>query len=361
MSTAEEILIALSKSIEAIRSKVDSCETSTEAVEQTASVLIQMTGESEVGKVVRKIKDLVKQVDAYVKFIESKRHEELLTNIDYLDRAKVVEEYEKLNKNRMSVVSFLNKKAEDILTNDGDLGKFRTEFCSFKDSYKDIYVKEHEKYRSLYMNFCKDFENTTYFKLLEAVENIDKKILEKSTNDIKKEVSAHRRTCEVEKSELQNILRIEPTCRCDYVLIGERKLQSEVSEAEQKTLSQIEKLCALSSVSLLQSLKKRKERFQKLMEEERIREGLDLLQVLERASISKSSEDLNQALRLLLKLKDILKKIHEAPTPVQPTSPPSISLSKLLVELKQTFGEKATIRDFLELLEKYDKDTVITA
>lgn len=335
-----------------------------EELEESANILLAMTGKSEIRDARYSITKIIDTLISHIKFIEDEKSQELLTKIDYLREADIVDVYKTLKEKRDQVGAFLLIKNKIILTSEKDHKIFITDFNNFKKGYMGTYVKEHDLRNSLIANFCKDFENNILFKLLEEIKIINEKFVIKSPESIGDLITDYRReACGYREEYVFRFLEKEPTCTCDYMLTGTEQVKEVVKVKQNDVFSQIQNECFTSLRTLNSTLNSQVIKFKELLKEKHLtRNGDKLLKELEKVLKKPdhaTQTELKSILNLLKKLEDVLKqtfKVVRAPKP-----PTYIRLSDILRKFKEeSRKERVTIMELFKWIkEKFGEEEEI--
>ena len=326
--------------------------------QQSADILLKATGTTDVSDALHVLEKSLKSVRSYGQFVAKEKDKELLTNVDYLNKVNVPGAYKGLRTTHYELMTSLVKNAEAILTSEEKYKKFTSKFEKFKERYTKTYIDEHNSKNTLIKSFCKDFQDVIYFKLLQEVESIDKKLVSKSPGTLQDEVVKYRtNVCDTDEERLHDALASYTACiACDHELKGKEEIRREIGNQETEFLSKIREECITSIGSLFSTLETNKPKFEGfLTEENMMKEGNILVKKLQKFE-EISPRDLEKVIDLLTILKDILKKTIVEVAPPKPPKPKLIRISDIVSELRTELGERITVGRLLKWLErKYGK------
>lgn len=331
-----------------------------EGLEKSAEILLDMTGKSEIRDARYSIKQTLGTLSSYIKFAESKKAAESLVNIDYLRKADVPKTYKALKNRQSKLMDFLIAKEEEILVSEKDYKSFDSKFSAFKEKYVEAYVEEHDLRNSMLQAFCKDFESNISFKILEEIEEINKKFVSRSPGTIRETIFDYRgNACTIKKQTIRRFLRDDTTCTCDHKLNGKEEVIKEIEGEETEVFSQLREECMRSLRTFRSALDANRAKFDELLKEQGlVKQGNKLLEALEEI-LEKPIEEkqLEYLLKLLRTIESVLKKTFEV---VKVPKPTYVRLSDILRKLKAESGETTTVKGLIEWIrQKYGEEEEI--
>lgn len=313
-------------------------------LEQSAQILLDATQTTDVGEALHILEHRFGSVRNYVKLVESRRNEELLAAIRYLQEMEPIPS---------DVANLLIRKKTDIITSEKDYETFMSRFKEFKEGYKASYVEEHQLSSNLLAGFCEGFQENLHFKLLNELDRINKKFLRKPLDQISHEIdNARSCKCSVDEQTLGVILDEHPRCTCDYRPKGIARIREETADRERAFFVEIQSLCSESLQILLQMLSANRSRFEALLSEAGLVEvGREFERKLEtickKPGVPEHSE-LQCLLDYLGKLGCVLQQTFGDVAP----PPPRYPLSTLISELRAEKGRSVTVGALVEWLRR---------
>jgi len=326
--------------------------------EQIVGILLKITGKSDLHDALYQVKKIFEeQIGTLIQFMQRKEGRELPNNMDYLIYAEV-SAYPSLRRKHHDIMTLLIENPEAVLISEKDYRAFNQRFKVFKQNYVETYATEHKTRNDLVRDFCRDFEGSVHFKLLEALEAVNKELLGKRAEEIRTEISEYRsKECDIKKEELEEILSSETTCTCGYRLKGIEEMKSEIQSQESKALSDILTECATTLDNLRRTLDANRVQFDDLLRESDLtQEGSTLFReinsILENPRKA-AEKQFQKVLECTEGLSSMLKKVSKVK--VEETKP--VKLSDMLRRFKEEVHKtKATIKEILEWIRQRHKE-----